>query len=442
MVNQPKDDDPGQFTAKPVEICPFLGVSSDPQTRVAFADARNYCHSVKPPQSVALSYQEAYCLSHNYQTCEVYGKAGAGGLTSKAKGERTEKAELSPGSSGTTVPQSGIDTKPGSESSDTTVPPDTTEEHETGEGEEQLRSRLREEALKRYQDVAPSRKGLWVILLFIALVVLAVSVYGFVSRFRQLSLQSQKVAVDNSNLATTIADMALAADAVATARDELDVRAKEKATEDAVNATSAMLAMELIAAMTPTVADIYPTSTITSTAPIICQDVSTTSFEIISGPEISPPSGYQLVIGEAVPPLEASWVIKNAGDCIWQKVSLWSQDDNVIVVPSVSQNEQVIDQSAGAGLTLPPGQVMKISLRFKFTGAWQVTGEWVLVVNNQLSLYSKPHLTLDVQNWIITLTPTPDPYAIIKATKQTPSGGEGTPPPNSRPAATSPGGRP
>jgi hypothetical protein len=51
--------------------CPFIGLSYDADTVMAFPTHRNHCHRVKPAQSVRIDYQSTHCLTFTHRHCPV-----------------------------------------------------------------------------------------------------------------------------------------------------------------------------------------------------------------------------------------------------------------------------------------------------------------------------------------------------------------------------------
>ena len=51
--------------------CPFVGLSHDAETVMAFPTHRNHCHRVKNPESVRIDYQSTYCLTFTHRHCPV-----------------------------------------------------------------------------------------------------------------------------------------------------------------------------------------------------------------------------------------------------------------------------------------------------------------------------------------------------------------------------------
>ena len=57
----------------PEQVCPFLGVTDDANTHLAFASPYNCCHCPKSGSvSVKLEHQAEYCLTASHGSCQVY----------------------------------------------------------------------------------------------------------------------------------------------------------------------------------------------------------------------------------------------------------------------------------------------------------------------------------------------------------------------------------
>jgi len=54
------------------KICPYLGLTDDPNDHKDFPYEGNHCYRAKKPTSVALRYQRGYCLSDEHTTCAGY----------------------------------------------------------------------------------------------------------------------------------------------------------------------------------------------------------------------------------------------------------------------------------------------------------------------------------------------------------------------------------
>lgn len=53
-------------------LCPFLGLSDDTTSHMAFTSPENYCHQCKPITPIKLEYQNDYCLDTNFKNCSIY----------------------------------------------------------------------------------------------------------------------------------------------------------------------------------------------------------------------------------------------------------------------------------------------------------------------------------------------------------------------------------
>lgn len=53
-------------------ICPYLGLPDDNQTRMAFPSEGNLCHKAQPPASIAREHQSGFCLSSQHIACPVF----------------------------------------------------------------------------------------------------------------------------------------------------------------------------------------------------------------------------------------------------------------------------------------------------------------------------------------------------------------------------------
>jgi hypothetical protein len=69
--------------------CPYLGLTADPESYFAFPTDENACHKLTPPDTIATSYQQQYCLG-NYAACPIYQQEEAW------KGPLPEEAKPSP----------------------------------------------------------------------------------------------------------------------------------------------------------------------------------------------------------------------------------------------------------------------------------------------------------------------------------------------------------
>lgn len=61
-----------QTTSDQINTCPFLGLSNDNTSHMAFMSPENCCHHCKPIVPIKLEHQNDYCLDTNFLTCPVY----------------------------------------------------------------------------------------------------------------------------------------------------------------------------------------------------------------------------------------------------------------------------------------------------------------------------------------------------------------------------------
>jgi LysM repeat protein len=61
-------------------ICPYLGLTDDGQTALAFPSDWNHCYHCKPLVSIRLDHQRNYCLSPQHKSCLVYRQTAGGAL--------------------------------------------------------------------------------------------------------------------------------------------------------------------------------------------------------------------------------------------------------------------------------------------------------------------------------------------------------------------------
>ena len=69
------------------EVCPYLGLARDKETRYGYPDLENYCYRAKSPQPVSDEHQKNVCLTAEYSQCPVYGSEGKKPFPSELRGE-------------------------------------------------------------------------------------------------------------------------------------------------------------------------------------------------------------------------------------------------------------------------------------------------------------------------------------------------------------------
>jgi hypothetical protein len=292
--------------------------------------------------------------------------------------------------------------------------------------DEELRMRLYNEAVSRYEQVSGAkkeRKGLWIFMMIVALLVLAISVWGIYGRLQKQQYESRVQAElgYTISLATAVQDMGAAAEAWGTAASLLQA---QQETSTAVVLSTATAGQLAILAQQTSQASTAMALTATPTLQVaVCRNITDASFEIISGPILNPSPGTIYRAGLARP--QASWVVQNTGNCGWSQILLWSTSDNTIVQPIVKLNGQVVTPNATSSQALVrPGEQVEIVLEFPAIGAQRVKGDWVLVADG-LTLVSQPHMEMTTTNWIVlAIVNTPRPTQRVKTGS---GGGQTTP---------------
>lgn len=185
--------------------------------------------------------------------------------------------------------------------------------------------------------------------------------------------------------------------------------------EQKINQTATAQAQEAIAQSTQTAEE------------NLCIRIDRYTFEIIENePILQPAPPYTHVAGGQLPRINATWKLRNTGECTWH---------NVRLRPLNANEPQPLDL-----FEVQAGEEVDVTLNFDSpNGLQNVAEEWVLVVSSEggdLTLFDQPHLVLNVNNWIFivtpTLTPTPIPTPTDTPTPEPP------PPPKSTKNPTRP----
>lgn len=53
-------------------ICPYLGMSTDRVTAIAYPHPANLCQRHSPAVNRQLQFQKSFCLSENYMQCQIF----------------------------------------------------------------------------------------------------------------------------------------------------------------------------------------------------------------------------------------------------------------------------------------------------------------------------------------------------------------------------------
>ena len=75
------------------DVCPHLGLKTDPQTCLRYPSQANFCHRANPPDSVRLQHQSQYCQRSQYVECEVFRRKQAGPLPADIRGRPSRRAD-------------------------------------------------------------------------------------------------------------------------------------------------------------------------------------------------------------------------------------------------------------------------------------------------------------------------------------------------------------
>jgi hypothetical protein len=426
----------GEAASRFQTSCPYVGMVSDPQTHVGIPDARNYCHLLNPAREVSTSHQQGFCLAQQFPNCEIYKTTGEGEIPEGifedgSKSERSfalpflfarrsqAKASKSATADIKTTPISEPTPQPVSAQTETVTEPMVdpfvkpkpepvvaavvaTEVISPADEEEELRARLYDEAVSRYEQVNTTkkeRKGFWIILSVAAVIVLVISIWGVIVRVQNIRQEAQIQAEIGytRSLATAVQDMGVAAEAWGTAAGIIEGQEQTATALIFGSATAARaneLAQATAQAATSNAQNVTPT-----TQALVCQNINDAAYQVISGPELFPPLRTLYRPGLTNP--QASWIIQNNGVCGWSQILLWSVRDNTISQAVIKRNGAVITPGLDVDQPLiAPGEQIELVLPFTASQAERVEGEWVLVVDG-LSLVSQPRLTMDVRNWVM-----------------------------------------
>jgi hypothetical protein len=405
--------------------CPYLGLFSDPQTLIANADPRNYCHYVFPPSSVLISHQETHCLQKNHTRCEVYLQEGMGyfpdilfdnpdGTRKGQKRSRQSKDQGKKAVVAATIATAQT-TSPVVSASIAPTPVAAPRGQDKGVlGNEIIGAK------HRINGGAQSRtRWQWIGILFILLIFLVISIFGIYTWYGSLQNELQAERAFGQAMATSAYDSTVLAGEVQaqSTRQAATVTALAGAFQSQSTAQAATL-IALTQAVTP--------------APAICQDAQSLIYDIVTGPELIPPAGTTYV---NPPPerLRALWKITNNGTCSWQKLLLWSIGDGQIIIPVIQRGKVLLDPLA---LNQPdgiaPGETIDVMIEFDPAMAVDVDRELVLMIND-LSLMEHPRLLLEVKNWILRVTPTVLPTSTSVPVIQPPPQATNPPQPTSPP---------
>jgi hypothetical protein len=69
-------------------FCPYIGLSDDADSSVAFPSNSNYCHRGQPAAGVRFNHQQEFCLGKKYIECPVFLREAAGPLPEHIRAHR------------------------------------------------------------------------------------------------------------------------------------------------------------------------------------------------------------------------------------------------------------------------------------------------------------------------------------------------------------------
>ena len=392
--------------------CPYLGLLVDPETRVGSADILNHCFCKHPPRSVDLAYQDEFCLSDKFTSCEIY-KAYLLDHGSEIK-ETSSSRDIE---AGVLISSSQIEDAENDVQQNNNINKEQKLPHDDYPD---WKKRLHEEAKSNLDEVSSSRKGnwLWGIGLIIALIFFVVFAVSTYNRWEDLKAKAQ---LSNNGseavaVASVVNELGGAADAYATAASIIEMGAKAEATREAA-ATATAIAYEAQLSST-----INETPTLNEEA--VCEKIDEIDYTILDGPIFSPEKGYYYVSGTTPPDIQVSWIIENSGGCSWETVYFLSLADGRIIYPTLIKDGEELDPlsaSEGEQVLVKPGEQVEVAVPFDVNHARNVDDDFVLMVN-KISLADRVHAIVNINGWVITIKPQKTSLPPTP-TKQKPSGG-------------------
>lgn len=410
--------------------CPFLGILADPETRIGEADSLNHCFKQEPAQPVEISHQNKFCLTGDYTKCEIYRAADE-----KLAKEQEKSADLTSSIVGSALVGSqemGSNVQSNQEEHVEQVMKEQEEKELPQNNDADWKKKLHEEAKMKYEEKPPSngRKWIWGFLLVFSLGLLLAFAWAASNKYKNISAQAQMPnnGASQETLATQVGEMNVAVSALATIDSALEFGYQAEATREAATATAAALKVQEVMALTET-----PTDNLI----VACAELDEIEYEIIEGPVLSPEPGFYYVLGSSPPEIQASWLVENTGNCLWESIAILSLYDGSITTPILFQDGQELDlESSDGKISVLPGEQIEIILPYDVTKARNVDAEYIVIVNG-ISLDNRSHVIIQVSGWVITIkqqstSPTSEnKESPVPKPKNTP-----TPKPKPKPTAT------
>ena len=160
-----------------------------------------------------------------------------------------------------------------------------------------------------------------------------------------------------------------------------------------------------------------------------CENPAQYAVEILSQPVLYPRPGTRYVIGNAPFGATATWEIQNTGGCDWTSLSIEPLADSQPLPFTFSKDGETIEITAEE--PVKTGEQIEVKLDFGVLNSANINQEWIFVIND-LQLSEQPHLQVNVEDWIVPVTPRPT------STKESskPHSSKSTPKPPSRQSPT------
>jgi hypothetical protein len=173
----------------------------------------------------------------------------------------------------------------------------------------------------------------------------------------------------------------------------------EKSTAQAIASTTAFQGTALAQASTATQSAL---ASIATAEAIRCGNVTGYALELSSALDFDPPVGTEYIIDtETISPTVA-WEVTNVGECKWERLEVRPASGEQEVRYALWREGEVTEVTPED--PLQNDETIQVILNFDVFESSNIDGEWVLVVNG-LDLLEQPHLELDVEDWIILITP-------------------------------------
>lgn len=284
----------------------------------------------------------------------------------------------------------------------------------SSQDEGELWQHLHGKARSRYGPGAASRRSLMRSSLLIATaLILLPSIWWLYNQINRVRGESFPAAIEFTPSAEETAALS-SHNKTATAAKELNIRFQERATQRAatnslIAGTATEQAQELVMNQAATDAAVATRWAEANDPGLICDRPESYAVEVVSGPHTSPRTGFHYIHGARPPAIRAVWTIENSGQCSWDQIALWSILEQKIMPPILQQaGNPVTPQASGGDALIKPGEQIDLVLAYTPEEAEDVKGEWTLIINDIL-LLDQPHITLEMENWVVTVKVTSTP---------------------------------